>query len=185
MSSAKLATRYAKSLIDLSVEKGQLEEVYQDIQSLDKATDNRDLYLLLKSPIVNTSKKSAILKTLFDGKLNDITSSFINIIVNKRRESFLPDIVDSFIEQYKSRKHIASATLVTATPVNDALLEKVRAIVKAQTGEETVNLDTSVDESLIGGFILKFGDKLYDSSISHKLEKLKKGFSKNKYVREY
>ncbi len=185
MSASKIASRYAKSLLDLAIEKEQLPAINQDMETLQSALSNRDLYLLFKSPIVNSSKKLAIIKNVFGDKLSNVTASFLDIIVKKRRESHLPEIVSAFANQYKAYKKTAVAELVTAVPVTDALLDKVRAIVKADTGNDQVELETSVDPELLGGFILRFDNKLYDTSVAHKLGKLKKQFSENKYVRNF
>lgn len=185
MSATRLASRYAKSLIGLAIEKGQLEEVNNDIRSLQQAMYNRDFWLLLKSPIINTSKKLSILKKLFDGKLGTITSTFMEIVTKKHREFYLPEIVDEFIKQYQGHKGIVNAKLTTAVAVDRKLLDEIKGIVLKQTGQKEVQLSTAVDKDLLGGFILQFEDKLIDSSIAHKLDKLDKQFTKNKYIREF
>jgi len=185
MSATRLASRYAKALLDLSVEKMQLEEVHNDMEVFQKALANRDFGLMVKSPIINSDKKKAILKRIFGNKFNNITNKFMDIIIRKKREFYLPEIVHEFETQYKERKQITTATLITASAVDSGIVEQMKQIVRRDTGKANVVLETSVDESLIGGFILKFGDKLYDSSISHKLEKLGKQFDENKYVRTF
>ena len=186
MSANKIAQRYAKAVLDLAIENKELETVYKDINAFDKALgSNRDLKLLLKSPIVNTDKKQTILQRIFGDGFHKITNSFLDIIVRKRREFYLPEIFDAFIAQYRNHKGMVTAELVSAVAVDDALVEKVKAIVRKHTGKSQVILSTSVDASIVGGFILKFEDELFDSSIAHKLESLKKGFEKNKYVREF
>ena len=186
MSALRLASRYAKSLLDLATQKGELDSTYGDIMVLkDALTSNRDFWLLLKSPIVTTDKKVSIIKAAFGETFNAITTGFIDIVTRKRRESYLPEIVDAFIQEYQNRNGVVKAKLTTATAVTQSLLDKVNEIVLKNTGKKTVAIETEVDSSLIGGFILQFEDKLFDSTISHKLDKLKKGFEKNKYVREF
>lgn len=186
MSALRLASRYAKSLKDLAIEQKVLEEVAGNIKTFNSmVTKNRDLLLLLKSPIVQPSKKATIIKKITRGSFHEMTSRFIDIVIRKRREAYLPEIVNEFLTQYKIHKQIATAKLTTAAPVNAALLQTVKGIVLAHTGQKEVELETAVDPSLIGGFILQFGDKLFDSSLSHKLDKLSKTFAKNKYVREF
>ncbi len=186
MSTIRLASRYAKALIDLAEERGELSSVHGDINVLnDSLKSNRDLWLLLKSPIVTTDKKLAVIKGVFGDIFSGTTSAFVDLITKKRRETYLPEIAVSFLDQYKQRNAITSAKLTTATGLTDSLLEQVRDIVLQHTGKKQVELETTVDPSLIGGFILEFEDKLFDSTISHKLDKLKRGFKKNKYVREF
>lgn len=184
MSVIRIASRYAKSLIDLADERGALDEVLGDIKSFKQATENRDLYLLLKSPIINVSKKQQVFDALFGGKMNELTSAFFKIILNKGREAYLPEIADEFIAQYKKLKHITSVTLVTATPLGAETISKIKQrLVASEATDDHVELLTEVDPNLIGGFVLDFGDQLYDASIAHKLEKLKKEFSSNEYIK--
>ncbi|MGB1206641.1 MAG: ATP synthase F1 subunit delta [Chitinophagales bacterium] len=185
MSATRLASRYAKALLDLSVEKMQLEEVHSDMEVFQKALANKDFGLMVKSPIINSDKKKAILKRIFGNKFNPITNKFMDIIIRKKREFYLPEIANEFETQYRERKQITTATLVTASAIDNSVLEQMKQIVRRDTGKANVVLEASVDASLIGGFILKFSDKLYDSSISHKLEKLSKQFDENKYVRAF
>jgi len=185
MSASKLGNRYAKSLIDLAIERGTLADVYKDISSLKESLSNRDLFLFFKSPIINPSKKLNILKSLYEGKVNELTYGFYEIIVKKRREAYIPEIVDAFIEQYNVHQKISTAKVTTAVPINDTLIEKIKNIIKKNKKEvNEVVIETVIDESILGGFILKFDDKLYDYSIAGKLANLQKSFSDNKYVKK-
>ncbi|MEZ4885696.1 MAG: ATP synthase F1 subunit delta [Chitinophagales bacterium] len=186
MSVSNIASRYAKALMDLAIERGELSSVHSDVELLDKAlAENPDLQILLKSPVVNTDKKQAILKKIFGDIFNETTNAFMGLMLRKRREAYLPEIVDAFINQYRTYKSITTAELITAVPVDNAVLDKVKNTVLAHTGRKNIELTTRIDKSLIGGFILTFDDKLYDSSISHKLAKLRKQFVENKYIKKY
>ena len=184
MSLNKLSKRYAKSLLDLSIQEGALEQVYQDIKVFNEhCEDCNDLYLLLKSPIVKSDRKWKIIRSLYEKHFTKISMNFLSIIVRKKREFYLKEISSEFIKQYKAYKNIVSAKLTTAVKVGDKVKSKVEAYVNAQVGKD-VQLDLEVDESLIGGFVLEFDNNLYDSSISHQLKKLRKEFSKNLYIKK-
>jgi len=187
MSAGRIATRYAKSLIDLATERNQLDEIFNEIKSFEKnITDNRDLYLLLKSPIITPDKKMTCLNAIYDGKVSTLFQEFINIVVRKRRENFLPEMADAFILQYNKIKGQSHATLITATPVDEALKSKIQTFVMDNTpGAKSVEVKNIIDESIIGGFILNFGDNQYDASVKNKLKSLKKKFSINKYIKQY
>lgn len=177
MSVSRISTRYAKSLIDIAVEKNELETVVADIKGFMEILENRDFYLLLKSPIVNTTKKLSIFKAIFDGKINNVTYSFFDIIIRKGREMYLPEICTEFIAQYKSLKNISSVMLTTASPLNESSIREIKQ--KLQSGSTIkgeVELTTKVNPELIGGFVVEIGDRLYDASVAHQLEKLKKEF---------
>lgn len=186
MSVARIATRYAKSLIDLSAERNQLDEVVKDITSFKKVVENRDFYLLLKSPIISIGKKSQIFKELFTGKFGELTSAFLEIILRKGREAYLPEIADSFMEQYKIRQKISSIKLTSAAPITEAEINEIKSkLVKSSATSDQIEIETLVDPSILGGFILEFDDKLYDASVKHKLESMKKEFESNSYVKSF
>ena len=184
---AKVAPRYAKSILDLAEERGELDVVYNDMRQIQtNLTEGTDLRLFFKSPIINPSKKQKIVDALYQGKVSELTYNFLSIIIRKRREPVLGDIVDSFVGQYNSKKGIRNAKVTTAVDIDDAMKEKIKAFVKKKIANtEDVVLVTETDPSLIGGFVLKYEDVLYDCSVSKKLKDLRKGFSVNKYIREF
>jgi F-type H+-transporting ATPase subunit delta len=183
MQNPRLANRYAKSLIDLSVEKNQLETVYADMKYMQAVcAGSRDFVNLLKSPIIKADKKSNIINAVTDGKVGAITKLFNQLLVTKGRESELPEIVEAFIEQYNEIKGIHSVTLTTATEVSDAVKASIENKVKAAKGISNIELHTKVDESLIGGFVLEFNNNLVDASIARDLRDVKKQFAKNVFV---
>src|SRR5436190_424124 len=107
MSAHSLATRYAKSLIQLSEEKGQLDKVFSDIKDIDRAFEgSRDLKLMFKSPIITSDKKLNVVKQLFEGKVSDILYRFLVLMINKGREKYFHEMVQSFIIQFNIIKNI-------------------------------------------------------------------------------
>jgi F-type H+-transporting ATPase subunit delta len=174
-----VASRYAKSLLDLAVEKGQLEVVYTDILLVKSICDHsHDFINFLNSPIIKADKKVSTLKAIFDGKLHAITSGFLTIVANKRRESVIPQMMTSFIEQYKSNKHILTAVITSARGLDSTTKQQALALVKAQLNGE-IELVEKIDANVIGGFILKIGDKQLDKSVARQLSNLKKQLTKN------
>ena len=183
MSVTRIASRYAKSLIDLSVESSKLDRVLEDITSLKEVLSNRDFYLMIKSPVINGGKKKEIVKALFGGKYDELTLGFMNILINKNREAYLPEIANSFIEQYQKIKHISKVKITSATAINDKNLEDIKQkLLSSGVTDSNLEVSTAVDPNLIGGFILEFDDKIYDASVKHKLELLKKEFGENLYI---
>lgn len=186
MSVLRIATRYAKSLIDLAVDQSKLEQVYSDITMLKAATANRDLYALLKSPIVHADKKNAALDALFKGRVDTLTMAYIHLLVTKGREMYLPEIAAEFVHQYKALKHITSVTVTSAVPLSDQVLDSLRnKLLASGVTAENLDIETKVDPKLVGGFILQFDNKRYDASIANKLAELKSEFMKNQYIKEF
>lgn len=185
MSEYRIASRYAKSLLDLSVEKGQLEEVNKDMLMFSETVKaNRDLLLMLKSPIITHDKKLAILNSLFAGKVNDLTLAIFQILTKKHREAYLAQIATEFHHQYNVKKGIEEATVTTTFPLSAALRKEFELVVKKITHKD-VELTEKVDDSLIGGFILKIGDRQIDDSVSSKLQALRVEFTKNHYEKAF
>ena len=169
-----VATRYAKSLLDLSVEKGQLEAVYADMLQVKGICDSsKEFITFLNSPIINSDKKISVIKAVFEGKFNVITDGFLTIVASKRRESIIPEMASSFIEQYRSHKNILTAVVTSANGLDAATKQKALDLVKSQLSGE-VELVEKVDANIIGGFILKIGDKQLDKSVARQLSNLKK-----------
>jgi F-type H+-transporting ATPase subunit delta len=183
MSAQRIASRYAKSLIDLANEKGKLDRVLEDVQSFQQVAKNRDFLLMLRSPVVKADTKEKVFKQLFAGKYDEMTMAFLQILLRKGRESQLADIASEYIAQYKAIKHITSVKLTTAAKLSDASVKSIQDKLVASTNtDQNIELVTDVDSELIGGFVIEFEDRLYDASVAHKLGLMKKNFKDNLYI---
>ncbi|MBA3899818.1 MAG: ATP synthase F1 subunit delta [Bacteroidetes bacterium] len=180
-----VASRYAKSLLDLAMEQGNLEQVKEDIQLLEKAIrESRDLANFIKNPIIKTDKKTAVLKEIFDNKISPLSHSFINLITVKKREVHLYAIAKGFLTQYNTHKRIMTAVITTASGVDENTRSRVLQMVTDATKNQ-IELIEKIDPSLIGGFILEYGDKRINTSISQKLNRLKREFKENPYIKNF
>jgi F-type H+-transporting ATPase subunit delta len=184
MPNPRLAHRYAKSLVDLSVERNQLELVYADMKYLQSVCKtSKEFVVLLQSPIITADKKTKILEVVGSaGKLGELTTAFNKLLIVKGRESDLPEIADAFVEQYNAIKGIHKVKLTTAVELSDDLKKSISDKAAKEGGLGNVELETKVDESLIGGFVLEFNNNLVDASIARDLRDIKKQFAKNVYV---
>ena len=178
MSVQRIASWYAKSLLDLAIDRNEVDLVLQDMNYVKAALKSRDLFLMIKSPIVSSDKKLSIFRKIFDGKIQKMTSSFFEIMTRKSRENHLPEIVDSFIEQYKAYRQISTVIIKTAVPLSESALNAIKEKLAASPDTmKNLELDVVVDPALLGGFTLEFEGKQYDSSIASKLKELRKQFS--------
>lgn len=178
MSVSRIATRYAKSLVDLAQEQNKLDRVKTDIDSFLKATENREFEVMLKSPIIPPDKKKQVFSALFKDNFDEMTMAFIDIVVRKNRSEHLEGIANSFINQYQALNKISTITLTTATTLTeDAIKQIENKFLESSDTSEKINIVSKVNPDLIGGFVVEFDDKLYDASVAHKLEKLKKEFA--------
>jgi F-type H+-transporting ATPase subunit delta len=183
MANARLADRYAKSLVDLAIEKGQLETAYADMKYIQAACNvSAELVNLLKSPIVNADQKNKILQAVTAGKVSELTNAFSILLVKKGREASLPEIAEAFINQYNAIKGIHKVSLTTAIELSNELKQSIEQKVKSESKFASIELTTKTDASLIGGFVLEFNNNLVDASIARDLRDIKKQFLSNEYV---
>lgn len=180
-----LNRRYAKSLLDLSIERDSLEQVKADMgYVLEVIESSRDLRVLLKSPVVNGDKKKAILEEIFGKGISELTYAFIKIILSKGRESELQGIAQGFQNLYRIHKGIEEAVITTAHTLTEAQREDIRTKLKALTGH-SIDIKEQIDPSIIGGVRIRVGDRQYNGSIAYQLEQLKRQFQQNQYIADF
>jgi F-type H+-transporting ATPase subunit delta len=185
MLNPRLAGRYAKSLIDLAVERNQLEEVHTDVQYLRAVIKaSREFTSLLRSPVVPVDTKAKAVTAVTTGNVGPLTAAFNQLLISKNRETILPEIVDAFIDQYNTIKGIYKVKLTTATPMSEEVKLAIISKIKRDTTMRNIELDTEVKDELIGGFILEFNNNIVDASIAHDLRMVKKQFEQNVYVQQ-
>lgn len=184
MSVYRIASRYAKSLLDLALEQNKLEIVLEDMHYLSEVCKVRDFVLMVNNPVVQTEKKFKVFKELFSGKMDSLSEQFIILVAQKGRERYLPDIATDFVVKYRMHKNIELATVKSATPLTSDQKTNIQKGLSTVLPKGTsLELKLLVDPSLIGGFIIEFGDKVYDASIADKLAEMRKDlFSKNLFV---
>ncbi len=179
---SKAAGRYAKSLLDFSIEQNQLETTHTDVLGLLKAiNDSKDLELMMHSKVVQEDKKLAIYDTLFAGKISDLTLKFIKLIAKNSRSSIIPGILEAFLFKYKVHKKILSVEVVTAIPLTDDAKSKLMSKIDTENWSN-VEFDVKVDPKIIGGIIFRAGGQQLDASIASRLNELKKEFTSNDHV---
>jgi len=172
MSNTRLAARYATPILELADQQGVLEEVKNDMKLfLDLCKSNRELALMLKSPIIPHLKKAEILKKIFDKKVNKLTLTAFDVISRKNREGTLPQIAQVFLEKYNIKKGIQEVKLTTATPLTDELRKEFSELVRKISKKEPLIIE-KVDPEVIGGYLLKMGDQQLDESISGHLKEI-------------
>ncbi len=173
----RVAHRYAKSLIDLAQEQNKLDVIKADMDTLRGMAANRDFLLLLRSPVVSVQKKMAVINALLPGKVDEMTLSFVRLMVNKGREAALPEIAVAYLDQFKEIRHISTVKVTSAVPLSQAALDEIKAnLVKSGVTESKIDLHTSIDPELIGGYILEFEGRIYDASVASQLADMRKTF---------
>ena len=180
MSESRIAARYAKSLIDLSSEVGETDKIAEDMELFRAVcSDVRDLRLMLASPIIPHGKKLEVIKTVFAGKVSELSLTFFTLITKKHRENNLLAIAEQFLVQFNRLKGISKGTVTTAFPIDDELRTAFKSVVRQISGN-TPELVEKVEPNLVGGYVLQVGDKRLDNSIESKLNELRLAFSSEK-----
>ncbi len=183
MSNPRLAHRYAKSLIDISQEKDQLENVFNDMLLLQKIIkENRDFLTLLRSPVIAPDKKLKVVEAVTTGRVNELTGLFTKLMITKGRESYLPEVITALIKEYKELKKIHTVKLTTAVAVSDEVKNAFIEQIKRTTAIQNIEMETKVDEKIIGGFVLQTGDQLIDASVAYDLREIAKQFKNNDFI---
>ncbi len=185
MNNPRLAGRYAKSLLDLGIEQNNLNAVYADIKFLRNiCKSNPDFVEVLKSPVINVDKKEKIIESITNGRVSALTSLFIQLLIRKTRESNLPEIVHAFVEQYNKLKDIHHVKITTALPLSAEAEQAILSKVRSNTHIQNIELETIVEEELIGGFKMEVGGTLVDATVLRDLNDVKKQFKNNEYIQQ-
>ena len=172
MASTKSAARYAKALLDLSLEKGWVEAVEKDlIRFVQTVSESNDFRVFLNSPVVRADKKISIYAEVFSG-FQPVTMQFLSLVTRNGREQLLPAIAEQFARQLRKHRGIVLGSIVSASPLSDQTKQDILARI-APAFEGTLSLTESVDPSLIGGFVIRIEDKQIDASVSSKLKALR------------
>ena len=185
MRHTKVKKRYAKALFDLAEELNIIENIHDDMQFLIQVCKKApEFNILMKSPVIKSDKKLNILSAILPASTHSVTIKFIEIVTRKNRELFLDAMSLEFIELYKEYHNIQTVYLTTSHEIN----EDIRTLIKTTISTEidsTIELIENMDSELIGGFIIKVKDKIFDSSFKGKIDKLKKEFSENIYNKAF
>lgn len=173
MNESQISVRYAKALFESAAEHKQLEAVYKDMELLSDACNLEDFQYILMMPSLQVSQKCKLVDTLFKKQMSELSLSMINLVIKNKREGYLSGIARNFSDLYRKSKGIRSARLVTASPVDGAGMKGISDLIK-KAYDADVELSASVDEDVIGGFVLTIEGMQYDASVSSSLRRLKK-----------
>ncbi|MFD1062533.1 ATP synthase F1 subunit delta [Winogradskyella litorisediminis] len=174
----RAAIRYAKAVLSLAQDQKAEEAVNADMKSIVNAiSQSEDLHQMLQSPVVRSSDKKAVLLSVFSDA-NTTTNNLIDTLISNKRLALLNDVASSYVSLYDQLRGSQVAKVTTAVALTSELKIKVLAKVKELTGKDA-ELENIIDESIIGGFILRVGDIQYNASIANKLDKLKREFTLN------
>ena len=169
-----IADRYASALYDLASEKKLVDPVLNDLSLFKNLLiENKDLNLIVKSPLVNSQDKLSILVELIKKiSANQITLTFFKVLEKNKRFSNLLSIINQFININSQKRGNVFADITSADELNDEQKINITNQLKNILGNK-LSLSFDVDKNIIGGLIVKVGSKMIDTSLANKINKLK------------
>mgnify|MGYP000235829841 CR=1 FL=1 len=174
MSDVKIAVRYAKALLAKANEDKITAQVSEDMNSFaELCNSSKEFNTLLKSPIVKTTDKQTAISKICSS-FNPTTLSFFNLVSSKNRTDLMETIAKEFILLNNEENGIISAKVTSSVDLTTAHETQIVDFIKKNSGAKEVKLEKVVDQDIIGGIIIRFGDYLLDNSISAQINNLKK-----------
>lgn len=180
MNENRISVRYSRALFQSALEKNLLERVNQDMFYVSEMCRLPEIRELLASPVIVPSKKTEILHDIFGAGLHELSISLIQLTIRNGREKYLPAIARVFLHDTRKYQGITESVLTSAVKVDDNIRKQISALIE-KTFKTKVDLKENIDESIIGGFILKVEDNYIDASVRNKLAKIRKELTGNTY----
>ena len=167
-----VSERYALSLYEVAGDEKK-EKTYLDELSAVCEVFRRepDFLKMLLTPSIGLEDKQKVLRTVFEGRIEPFLLNFLMLITEKGRVGLIEHMYQAYKEQYYFENGIVEVRAITAKPMSEALTEKLKAKMSAVTGKQVV-LETSVDESILGGIVVKLGNEQFDTSLRTRLSEL-------------
>jgi len=173
MNESKISVRYAKALFSLVKEDNSPDIHKMDMELLLQCIHEiPELQFVIESPVIKPSEKYRLFMASFKETFSPLSISFIKLVLDHRREEYLAGICRHFLTLLKTDQGIRTASLVTATQLDETLRQSIIRLVSRQFGAK-VELHETVDKQILGGFILRVDDQQFDASIVSKLNRIK------------
>jgi F-type H+-transporting ATPase subunit delta len=174
MNESKISVRYAKALFSEARETGSLDTLKKDFEFINLClSESPELRNLIQSVVVKSGKKTEIFEVVFRDSLDELTMSFLRLVLQNRREEYLPGIARYFLKLIMTEQNIESAELITVSPISEDTRKSVINLISRKFNSK-VDLEERINDKIIGGFVLRVGDEQIDASIASKLERIRK-----------
>jgi F-type H+-transporting ATPase subunit delta len=171
---AKLVSKtYGDALFELAVEENRTDSLMEEILMLQTVLkENKDFEKILEHPEISKQNKLQVIEDVFKGRISDALTGFLRIVVTKGRYKDLPDIFAYFIARVKEYRKIGVAQVTSAISLSEEQKQKIEKKLLDSTQYETMEIEYKVDAELIGGLLIRIGDRVVDSTIRHRLNSL-------------
>ena len=172
-----IADRYAQALFEVGEETQTTSELYQELKQLvDILNENKDLYNFLKSPLIGRDDKKNVMKNIFENQLSKNMNNFLKIVIDKDRMSAIGNIQESYKNLLNDKNNILEGTVITAVALNEKEIKDLEKNLSTKYNKN-VTLTNVVDETILGGVLVKLGNEEIDGTISTRLSRMKKQLS--------
>ena len=179
MKGSRVAIRYAKALLATAQEQQAVDQVADDMESVYMTLENsQELNAVLASPVISAELKADTLKAIF-GKVSPVVKIFLALVAENNRANHLDGVALKYKQLYQELQGKQEAEVTTAVPLTPALEKVVMDKIKTLT-DKKVELVSTVDQDIIGGFILRLGDQQFDASVANQLQSLEHKLSNRK-----
>ncbi|WP_432662596.1 F0F1 ATP synthase subunit delta [Wukongibacter baidiensis] len=175
---AKLVSRtYSEALFEVALEENKVDLFLDEISFVaDTFKLHPEFFEIFKTPLVRVDEKKKIMEEVFGDKLSQEMNNFLKIVIDKRRGHFIQQIKSEYIKRVDQHKGIVNAVAITAVPLTEEDKTTLRNKLSVLTGKD-VKLSNDIDENVIGGILVKIGDKVIDGTIKGRLEEMKESLS--------
>jgi F-type H+-transporting ATPase subunit delta len=171
--SSRVSKRYAKALFDLALQQDELAQVEKDLQMLNQDLQNiAEFRAMITSPVISRNIKNQIISELYKKRLQVLTYQFIELLLQKKRENILADIIQAFQELLDEHRGIIRGEVRSYLPLSTAQVNGLKAQLDKIYGKN-VQLNQKTDSNLLGGFTITIKDRVYDLSLRNKLESMR------------
>ncbi|MBE0675439.1 MAG: ATP synthase F1 subunit delta [Bacteroidales bacterium] len=171
MNESRISVRYAKALFETAQEENSVGQTGQDMKFILAVNDTPEFRSLINNPVIPISRKTAIFHSAFSGQIGPLSLSLANLVIAKGRERYLAQIARNFISMAREHLGITEVTLTTAIEPEPDLREKIAGVISS-TFDTKIDLHEVVNPDIIGGFIIRIEDRLFDSSVRNKLRNI-------------
>lgn len=168
-----IANRYAEALFQLSEDENITKEIYNELHNVvETVKNNKDLDNVLKSPLVGKIEKVKLIESLFNNKINNNLKNFLKILVEKGRISSLKSIELTFKQLLNDKNNIIEGTVISAIPLTDKKVKELEGKLSKKYNKN-VTLENKVDQSILGGVLVRLGNTQIDGSVKTRLDNIK------------
>ncbi len=173
------ALTYGEALFELALEKNTLTTMVEEVTFVkEQVTQYPDLVKLLTHPQIAKEEKIQVIEKIFRGQVSDDLTGFLVLIVEKDRAASVVEILNSFLDKAREHEKIGVVFVTSAMTLTQQQKQKVETKLLAITDYVKLEMNYTVDSSLIGGMIIRIGDRIVDNSIRTKLLSMKQGLLK-------